>query len=73
MATKYKIFFSLIFCLWLMACGLKSTFAGNLDSSAAPSSDTTRMYTLEQIYDKLHDATSPIRPTPGSSISAVAA
>lgn len=37
--------------LFLIVLNSRIALAGNLDSSAAPSSDTTRMYTLEQIYD----------------------
>ncbi|MEA3346803.1 MAG: hypothetical protein U9Q21_01795, partial [Candidatus Auribacterota bacterium] len=42
-----------------------SAFAGNLDSPAAPSDDSGRMYTLEQIYNKVHSGTVPTKQSGG--------
>jgi len=38
-------------------------YAGNIDSPAAPSADASRMYTLEEIYDKVNDGTDPAAPS----------
>jgi len=58
--------------LWLVARSLQPAFAGNLDSSAAPTSDTTRMYTLEQIYDKLHEGADATKQSGGFNEPAAA-
>ena len=41
------------------------SYAGSLDQSSAPSSDTTRMYTLEQIYQKVTSGTTPAKQSGG--------
>jgi len=63
--ARFK-FAAIVACsLWFTACCVQSGFAGNLDSSAAPSSDTTRMYTLEQIYQKVTSGTTPTKQSGG--------
>lgn len=49
--VKGQKFLAFIMFVGFAVWGAPPVFAGDLDSSAAPTDDTTRMYTLEQIYD----------------------
>ena len=64
-ATGCRFAWVLACSLWLVAWGPHTAFAGNIDSTAAPSSDTTRMYTLEQIYQKVLSGTTPTKQSGG--------
>jgi len=63
---KFIAFIGVVACSVLLAAwGASPALAGNLDSSAAPTDDSTRMYTLEQIYDKVNDGTTPTKQSGG--------
>ncbi|MDD5011978.1 MAG: DUF1566 domain-containing protein, partial [Phycisphaerae bacterium] len=59
---KFILTIILILCL-----SSNSAFAGSLDQTSPPSNDSTRMYTLEQIYDVIagNETTWPAKPSGG--------
>ena len=59
--------FSLALCCAVVAFFSANLFvyAGNIDSPAIPSNDSGRMYTLEQIYQNLHNGTSATKQSGG--------
>ena len=59
---KFSLTIILILCL-----SLNPVLAGSLDQTSPPSNDTTRMYTLEQIYDVVSgtETTWPAKPSGG--------
>lgn len=49
-----------LFVLGLFFLFAQAAFAGSLDQTLAPTDDATRMYTLEQIYQKVTSGTAPV-------------
>jgi len=61
-SQKFVVFIGIVA---LVGFNASPAFAGNIDSPAAPSDDAGRMYTSEQIYDKVNDGTTPTKQSGG--------
>ena len=64
-AAGCRVLWFAIFSAWLVTCILQPAFAGNIEPSAGPDDVGTKMYTLEQIYEKVTNGTTPAVKTAG--------
>jgi len=55
----------LSFLICLLLIGISPLYAGTLEDTGAPTDSASRMYTLQQIYNRLNSGTAAVKPATG--------